>query len=112
MTNADGRDQVSVAPTSRRADAVDPNYNGPVTLAVRQQPRQRRSSSSPAPRATSTLTANAVNGVADFSPIMVNAVGFGYTLQATAAGLTARDEHARSTSTRRRRAARPVRPAR
>ena len=32
----------------------------------------------------SSITVAAVNGVADFSPIIVNAVGFGYTLTATA----------------------------
>ena len=78
-------------PTSVAADvtsggAVDTTYTGNVALAFANNPGAAKFVVSGNP--VSTITVAAVNGVADFSPIIVNAVGFGDTLTATATGLT------------------------
>src|SRR5262249_47391249 len=60
---------------------VDPLYSGRVTLALGTNPGGGALSG--------TLTATAVNGVATFPGLSVNNAGNGYTVQATANGLTA-----------------------
>ena len=87
MTNADGTTtHIRIAADVTAGGAVDPYWTGPVTLAFATDPGSAQfvvgGATSP------TLTATAVNGIADFSPIITNAIGFGYTLQATATGLT------------------------
>ncbi len=56
----------------------DPNFNGPVTLALNTGPTGGT--------LTGTLTRNAVNGVATFTGLKLNKAG-NYTLRATANGL-------------------------
>jgi hypothetical protein len=88
MTNADNTTtHITVAADVTSGGAVDPTYNGTVTLAFANNPGNAAFLVGGTP--TPTLTATAVNGVADFSPIVINAVGFGDTLAATATGLTA-----------------------
>ena len=88
MKNADNTTtHVQVSAEVGSGGAVDPYYTGAVTLAFSPGTAgnpQFVVNGSP----TSSITVNAVNGVADFSPIIVNTVGFQYTLQATASGLT------------------------
>jgi large repetitive protein len=87
MTNADStQTHIQVAADVTAGGAVDPTYTGTVTLAFSNNPSNAKFVVGGSP--TATLTAQAVNGVADFSPIIVNAVGFGDTLTATATGLT------------------------
>ena len=87
MKNADATTtHVRVAADVSAGGAVDTTYNGLVTLAFANNPGNASFVVGSTP--TPTLTATAVNGVADFSPIVVNAVGFGYTLKATASGLS------------------------
>lgn len=87
MTNADtSTTHIQVAADVTAGGAVDTTYTGNVTLTLANNPgpAQFVVGGSPA----SSISVAAVNGVADFSPIIVNAVGFGYTLQAAATGLT------------------------
>jgi hypothetical protein len=87
MTNADSSTtHIRVAADLTSGGAVDTTYTGNVTLGFGTNPSgaQFVVGGSPA----SSITVPAVNGVADFSPIIINATGFGYTLQAMAAGLT------------------------
>ena len=87
MKNADATTtHVRVAADVSAGGAVDTTFNGLVTLAFANNPGNASFVVGSTP--TPTLTATAVNGVADFSPIVVNAVGFGYTLKATASGLS------------------------
>jgi hypothetical protein len=87
MKNADGTTtQIQVAANVTAGGAVDPTYQGPVTLGFGANPGNAQFVVGGTP--SSTMTVNALNGVADFTPVIVNAVGFGYTLQATASGLT------------------------
>lgn len=87
MKNPDGTTtHIQVAANVTAGGAVDPNYQGPVTVGFGANPGSAQFVVGGTP--SSTMTVNAVNGVADFSPVIVNAVGFGYTLQATASGLT------------------------
>ena len=65
---------------------TDPDYTGSVTLAFQNNPGSAKFVVGGNP--VTTMTASAVNGVADFSPITVNTAGFGYTLVATATSLT------------------------
>jgi hypothetical protein len=88
MTNADGSTtHIQVAADVTAGGAVDPTYNGTVTLSFANNPGNASFVVAGSP--TATLTATAVNGIADFSPIVINAVGFGDTVKATATGLTA-----------------------
>lgn len=83
MTNPGGGDTHILVDADLSGGAIDPNYNGLVTLGFANNPGNASFAGG-----SSTMTATAVNGVADFSPIVVNNVGFGYTLQASATGLT------------------------
>ncbi|HZV27353.1 MAG TPA: hypothetical protein VFG00_13795, partial [Acidothermaceae bacterium] len=78
---------IRVAADVTPGGAVDTTYTGNVTLAFANNPSSAKFvvGGSPVP----SITVAAVNGVADFSPIIVNAVGFNYTLGASATGLTA-----------------------
>jgi len=58
---------------------VDPNFDGPVTIALGNNPGSSTLGG--------TLTVDAVAGVADFSDLMLDELGTGYTLQASSAGL-------------------------
>ena len=58
---------------------VDPTFNGPVTLALANNPGGATLGG--------TLTATASNGVATFTNVSISNAGSGYTLQATALGL-------------------------
>ncbi len=60
---------------------VTPTFNGTVTLALQNNPGGATLGG--------ILTAHAVNGVAVFSGLTLNKAGVGYTLRATANGLTA-----------------------
>jgi hypothetical protein len=60
--------------------AVDPTYNGPVTLALASNPGGATLGG--------TLTGTAVNGVATFSGLTLNKAGSGYTLIASGSGLS------------------------
>jgi large repetitive protein len=87
MKNADNTTtHVLVAADVTAGGAVDTTYTGNVTLSFGANPGNASFvvGGSPAP----TITVAAVAGIADFSPIIVNAVGTGYTLTASAAGLT------------------------
>jgi large repetitive protein len=87
MTNADGSTtHLQVAADVTPGAAIDSSYAGPITLAFATNPVGAKFVVGNT--TSTTLTAAAVNGVANFSPIIVNAIGFGYTLQATATGLT------------------------
>ena len=86
MTNADGTTTHITVAAIKPDKTTDPSYSGPVTLSFANNPGSAAFVVSGSP--TPTLTATAVNGVADFSPIVINAVGFGDTLTASAAGLT------------------------
>ncbi len=80
MKNADSTTtHIRVAADVTAGGAVDTTYNGNVTLAFANNPGAASFvvGGSPVP----SITVAAVNGVADFSPIIVNAVGFGYTLK-------------------------------
>ena len=59
---------------------MDPTFNGSVTVALANNPASGTLGG--------TLTVTAVNGVATFSGLTINNPGNGYTLQATANGLT------------------------
>ena len=88
MKNADSSTtHIRVAADVTPGGAVDTTYTGNVTLAFANNPSSAKFvvGGSPVP----SITVAAVNGVADFSPIIVNAVGFNYTLGASATGLTA-----------------------
>jgi hypothetical protein len=86
MTNADGtKTHVTVA-ALKPNQTTDQTYTGTVTLAFANNPGNAQFVVGGKP--TPTLTATAANGVADFSPIVINADGFGDTLIATASGLT------------------------
>ena len=87
MTNADSSTtHIEVAADVTPGGAVDTTYTGNVTLAFANNPGAAQFLVGGS--AVSSITVAAVNGVADFSPIIVNAVGFGDTLTATASGLT------------------------
>jgi hypothetical protein len=87
MKNADNSTtHIQVAADVTSGGAVDTTYTGNVTLGFGTNPSGAQFVVGGTP--ASSITVAAVNGVADFSPIIVNAVGFNYTLQATAAGLT------------------------
>ena len=86
MRNADGTTTHITVAAIKPDKTTDPSYSGPVTLSFANNPGSAAFVVSGSP--TPTLTATAVNGVADFSPIVINAVGFGDTLTASAAGLT------------------------
>jgi subtilase family serine protease len=60
---------------------VDTSFNGTVTISLASNPGGSTLSG--------TLTATAVNGFATFSNLKLNQIGSGYTLHATATGLTA-----------------------
>jgi uncharacterized repeat protein (TIGR03803 family) len=60
---------------------VDLNFTSSVTIALANNPGNATLGG--------TLTENAVNGVADFPDLTLNATGAGYTLQATSPGLNA-----------------------
>ena len=62
------------------ADDLVTGYNGSVSLAL--------SSIVPTATIVGTTTANAVNGVATFSNLKINAPGIGYVITASASGLT------------------------
>ena len=62
---------------------VDTSFNGPVTIALDNNPGGATLGG--------TLTVNAVNGLADFPDLSLNKAGSGYTLKATSAGLTSVD---------------------
>jgi hypothetical protein len=88
MTNPDATTTHVTVAADKSGGAIDPAYDGTVTLAF--SPGTPGSpqfvvGGSPNP----SLTAVAHNGVADFSPIVVDTAGFGYTLTATADGLSA-----------------------
>jgi hypothetical protein len=89
MTNADATTtHVRVAAKVTADGAVDRTFQGTVTLAFPAGTPgnpQFIVAGSPTP----TLSATAIDGVADFNPIAVNTIGFGYKLQATADGLSA-----------------------
>jgi hypothetical protein len=88
MKNADATTtHIRVTADVTAGGAIDPTYSSSVTLAFNNNPGNAEFVVGNTTSAT--LTATAVNGVADFSPIIVNAIGFGYTLKATASGLTA-----------------------
>ncbi len=59
---------------------VDPSFNGAVTLSLQSNPGGATLGG--------TLTVNAVNGVATFSNLTLDQPGIGYSLQASAGGLT------------------------
>jgi hypothetical protein len=87
MKNADSSTtHIRVAADVTSGGAVDTTYTGNVTLAFANNPGSAKFVVGGSP--VSSITVAAVSGVADFSPIIVNAVGFGYTLSATASGLT------------------------
>ena len=87
MTNADSSTaHIRVAADVTPGGAVDTSYTGNVTLGFGTNAGSGSFVVGGNP--ASSITVAAVNGVADFSPIIVNATGFGYTLQATASGLT------------------------
>jgi hypothetical protein len=87
MKNADASTtHIRVAADLTSGGAVDTTYTGNVTLAFGTNAGSGSFVVGGSP--ASSITVAAVNGVADFSPIIVNATGFGYTLQATADGLT------------------------
>lgn len=87
MVNPDGtQTHVRVAAQVTPNGATDPNYSGTVTLSFKDNPGGAQFLVGRTP--TATLTAQASKGVADFSPIIINAIGFGDTLIATATGLT------------------------
>ncbi len=88
MTNADGTTTHITVAAIKPDKTTDPSYSGPVTLSFANNPGNAQFVVSGGPTSTSTLTATAVHGVADFAPIVINADGFGYTLTASAAGLT------------------------
>jgi hypothetical protein len=67
---------------------VDTAYSGTVSLTFANNPGAAQFVVAGPPPTTSILTANAASGVATFTPV-VNAVGFGYTLGASAPGLSA-----------------------
>lgn len=97
MQNADGSTtDIQVSATVGANGPVDPAYQGPVTLGFANNPGTASFVVNGSP--VSTMTVNAVNGVADFSPVILNAVGFGYTLQATATGLTSATSNSFSVS--------------
>ena len=62
------------------AGTMDPTYNGPVTISLANNPGGSTLGG--------TLTATAVDGVATFTNLTLNQPGTGYTLQATATGLS------------------------
>ncbi len=62
------------------ANALATGFNGPVTIALGANPGSATLGG--------TLTVNAVNGVATFADLSVNAAATGYTLTASASGLT------------------------
>jgi hypothetical protein len=87
MKNADSSTtHIQVAADVTAGGAVDTTYTGNVTLAFANNPGSAKFVVGGSP--VSSITVAAVAGIADFSPIIVNAVGFGYTLSATASGLT------------------------
>jgi large repetitive protein len=87
MKNADNTTtHVLVAADVTAGGAVDTTYTGNVTLSFGTNPGGASFVVGGNP--TPTITVAAVSGVADFSPIIVNAVGTGYTLTASATGLT------------------------
>jgi dUTPase len=59
---------------------VDPTFSGTVTIALANNPASVALGG--------TVTVMAVNGVASFSGLTIGTLGTGYTLQATASGLT------------------------
>ena len=69
---------------------MDTTFDGSVTLALANNPAGGTLGG--------TLTATAVNGVADFPGLTINNPGNGYTLQATTNGLTSAttDRHRRN----------------
>jgi hypothetical protein len=77
---------VKVAALVTAGGAVDNSYTGSVSLTFANNPTAAQFVVGGLP--TTTLTATAVAGVATFSSIMVNKVGFGYTLLASATGLS------------------------
>jgi hypothetical protein len=88
MTNADNTTtHIRVAADVTAGGAVDTTYTGNVTLSISTNP-PGNGSFVVNHVATPTITVAAVAGIADFSPIVVNAVGFGYKLTASATGLT------------------------
>jgi hypothetical protein len=93
MKNADSSTtHIQVAADVTPGGAVDSAYTGNVTLAFANNPSSAKFVVGGS--AVSSITVAAVNGVADFSPIIVNAVGFNYTLGASAAGLTSATSNA------------------
>jgi hypothetical protein len=72
---------VTVAGYVTPGGTLDTGYTGTVTLSFANNPGNGKFVVGGSP--TSTMTAQAVNGVADFSPVIINAAGFGYTVNAT-----------------------------
>jgi hypothetical protein len=87
MKNADASTtHIRVAADVTSGGAVDTTYTGNVTLGFATNAGSASFVVGGHP--VSSITVPAVSGVADFSPIIVNATGFGYTLKATADRLT------------------------
>lgn len=87
MLNPDGtQTDLQVAALITPNGAVDTNYSGTVTLAFKNNPGNASFVVNGSP--VSTMSAPASNGIAHFSPVIINAVGFGDTLTATATRLT------------------------
>src|SRR3954465_4051398 len=82
MTNPDSSVRhVTVGGFESGGASPDPNYTGTVTLGFGANPGSAQFVVGGSP--TATMTAVAVDGVADFSPVIINASGFHYTLTAT-----------------------------
>lgn len=89
MTNPDATATHVQVEADLSGGAKDTSFTGPVTLGFsagdQNSPQFLVGAGN---TAVSTLTVNAVNGVADFSPIKINAQGFADTLTATSGSLT------------------------
>jgi hypothetical protein len=82
MVNPDNSTRhVTVGGYVTSGGSLDTGYTGTVTLAFANNPGSAQFIVGGSP--TPTMTAQAVNGVADFSPVIINTSGLGYTLKAT-----------------------------
>jgi hypothetical protein len=90
MTNPDNTlTHVQVSADVGSGGPRDTTFNGTVTLSIANNPGGAQFlQGGPNGPPTTTLTATAQHGLADFSPIVLNAIGFGYTLTASATGLS------------------------
>jgi hypothetical protein len=87
MVNADNTERhVQVAAFLADGETVDSTYDGTVTLAFADNPGSAKFADDG--DGLTTITAQAIDGVADFAPIIVTETGFGYTLKATSGELT------------------------